>query len=325
MASRRLADILLRGLRPQNQGKTNWVTVGICFLLAVTLWFLVTLNTQVYTTTASYPVKVSNVPQDVQLSNPVPEYLEVGIKGVGIQLLYEKLEVSRDTVYIDFAKYPGHYSASRFPTPINRVMPEGLSTTGASPDSISLQYDRKARKRVPVILKTKVILPETYRYASPITISPDSVDVVGPADQLEKIEYWNTVEKETEPVFEASELSIALDTVRPFQVLQKKISVKVDPKPYTEAEVEITVRLINIRDNRSYVRIEPQKVKIRYLVPMELYSQVDASDFRVVIKAEKLNPRSNFAIPEVTRIPQNVEVVSIEPPKLSYMIIDRPR
>ena len=204
-------------------------------------------------------------------------------------------------------------------------MPEGLSATNASPDSISLQFDRKARKRVPVILRHQITLPNTYRHASPLTFSPDSVDVIGPADQLEKIQSWNTIAGESEAVYQASQLSVALDTVRPFQVLQKNIKVTVDPKPYTEAETEVQVRVVNDRNGRNYIRIEPQSIKIRYLVPMDLYKEVKAEDFRVVVRGSDLNPRSNFAIPEVVKVPRKVEVVSLQPGKLSYMIIERPR
>ncbi|HHG84072.1 MAG TPA: hypothetical protein ENJ82_04920, partial [Bacteroidetes bacterium] len=100
-----LAERILNWLKPVKKPEKNqWVTVSISFILAVTLWFLVTLNTQSFSRYYSIPVKLSNFPEDLQLTREFPSQMRVLAKGVGIDLLYQQFE-SQDTLTINFNNF----------------------------------------------------------------------------------------------------------------------------------------------------------------------------------------------------------------------------
>ena len=75
--------------------------------MAVTLWFLVTLNKQSYIHAVKYPYTIENVPPNVQLLTPSPGYVFVRCQGSGIELLNELLNLNRDTIRINFPKHSG--------------------------------------------------------------------------------------------------------------------------------------------------------------------------------------------------------------------------
>ena len=163
---------------------TQWVTVAISFVLAVTLWVLVTLNSTVYTSYISYPVKLNNLPRGLQLTQEFPQELQVLTEGNGFKILGQLLDSSRDTIEVDFLRNSRkkHVLAAKLLPSIDLILPSGLKAVDAIPDSISLDFVEKVSKRVPVVLHAEILLPKSYRLADPIRPKPDSVLVLGPKE-----------------------------------------------------------------------------------------------------------------------------------------------
>lgn len=297
--------------------------MAISFVLAVTLWFLVTLNTKTFSTYISYPVRLLNVPDQFQLLQPFPQYLQVKTEGLGIKLLNQIITSGKDTIKVDFLRFSG--SETFIPSEnlgvINAALPEGLEALEALPNSISLKYVPKTTRKLPVRLASKIPLPPTYRHVSKIKLKPDSVLVIGPEEVLAKKEFWDTENLDIEPVTRPRQIKVRLDTVdmKPLQLIDKFVTVSVNPEPYTEKEVEVRVQ--SFASISARIRLTPEKVKVKILVPQKEYAQIDSSDFTIEVNLEKINRRSPMVIPEITGVPEKVEIVSIKPDRLKYMII----
>lgn len=296
--------------------------VSISFLLAVTLWFLVTMNSQSYTTTFQVPIKLVNFPDSLQLLGEFPEELEVETRGVGIQLLYQRWE-PEDTIYLDFNQLR---DTRRFVprsnlAQINQVLQPGVSTTRVRPDTISLAYLRKANKRVPVVLDMVLNMPPAYRMTQPLAPDRDSVLVVGPAASLKNIHSWKTVKFVTSPIRDREVLYVPMDTIPPFTVLPKEVPVTVEPRPYTERVLSVAVNKVNLPRN-TLLRLESDSVYLRFLLPMDEYDAINEESFRFEADFQSINKRSDFLIPTLTNLPQSVLVKSFSPRMLRYTIVE---
>lgn len=301
----------------------DWVTVSISLILAVTLWFIVTLNTQTYTTDFQIPVRLVNFPGEFQLLDEFPSHVQLSAEGPGIKLLYEEFD-SPDTLIIDYISLSNkqHFVGHDNLDLIGKVLQDGVTPLMMVPDSISLRKLRKDTKKVPIRLAMTWNLPVSYRLASPPRLSFDSVLVTGPIDSLERIEFWPTAALVSPLATQTSTFIIPMDTMHPFAVMPKDVRVEIRPEPFTEIKVPVPVRATGLpRFTELY--FEPDTVMLSYLVPLAYTDSIDASDFQVEVDYSTVDARSNYVLPRLVRAIPSVEVVGLQPQRVKYLIISK--
>ena len=265
----------------------------------------------------SYPVKVFNIPSQVRLRSDLPSEMEVTVEGSGIDLFGEWISLNRDTIFINFQKHAQNeyfYAASHLPT-LNTALPGGLKALTAQPDTLRLKYEDKSHKIVPVVSRADIQYENSYRPVKPMEIVPDSVLVIGPEEELKQIRFWPTTDFATEE----TNFSIALDTIYPFDVFPKFVRITVEPEPFTEATQYVQVE-IRGNDPDVDLKIVPEKVEIKYLVPMNRYEEVNPSSFTLMADLDKLNLKSPFLLPQLEKQPDFVTISGMEPPYLTYKV-----
>ncbi|MCB9235942.1 MAG: hypothetical protein H6581_30120 [Bacteroidia bacterium] len=298
------------------------MTVTVSFLSAVTLWFLVTLNSREYQARLDYPLKVVYVPEDVMMTSEIPPSVTVTSKGSGTSLLSEYFNFNRDTIRIDFRK---HGSAGSFNyrgnlQVIQEAMPLGVEAIKISPEVIPLAYETRISKKVPVVNALEWTLPETYRLAVPPSFEPDSVKVLGPKNLLKGVKSWKTQSLNLELTPETRIKNIRLDTLAPFKVIPSSVLVTFQPIPYTETDLEIRITRKNVPDNMS-LQLFPETVKVRVSIPFEKFSSLDESDIKLEVDYNRINPRNSFVIPQVRKLPAMAEILFMQPEKVEFLIV----
>lgn len=301
----------------------DWVTVSISLILAVTLWFIVTLNTQSYKTDFQIPVRLTNFPGEYQLLEEFPSHVSVSAEGPGIKLLYEEFDAT-DTLVIDYIAFNNrnHFIGHENLNVIGKLLQDGLQPLAMSPDSISLRKLPKKSKKVPVRLAVTWNLPASFRLASPPRLSVDSVLVTGPSDSLDRITFWPTASVVTQPATKQTNFRIPMDTMEPFAVVPNEIQVEIKPEPFTEIQVPVPVRATGLpRFTELY--FEPDTVVLRYLVPLASSDSIDAEDFQVEVDYSAIDARSQHVLPRLVRSIPGVEVVGLQPQRVKYLIITK--
>lgn len=289
-------------------------------MLAVTLWFLVTLNTQTYSSSIEYPIKLINVPREYLLVSEFPNKVNVQARGPGIELLGEHLD-GKDTIVVDFlTDVRGNYFvAKQHISLFSKVFPSGTRVERVNPDSIAVRYVRKTTKRVPVHLRAPLPLATGLKLTRPAEIEPDSVLVIGPREKLEELTYWPISHVEIDPIEEPGEIFLSLDTLAGMESVQKSVKVKVDPQPYTEDSRVVEIRTWSPQGTR--IRLSPPQVTVHYLVPMSRFEEIRERDFMLVVDSGSIRSHSDFVLPRLELSPEDVQVISIEPRKVKYTLV----
>lgn len=302
----------------------QWVAVSVSFVLAVTLWFLVTLNRQTYTTSFTIPVKLTNFPNDLQLLSEFPTELEVLATGAGIKLFYQGLDPIKDTVAIDFEVFrdKGFFSASKNLRLISTTLKQGVEAVSASPDTISLSFAVKSNKKVPVRIDVEWDLPPSYRVPPKSVVYTDSVLVVGPTDSLALVKECKTVHTKLPYSIEPQVLYIPLDSLGAMQMLPNAIKFAYTPIPYTERLLRLPV-IANGLPLDTQLHFDPDSIEVKLLVPLDKFETVKASGLSVEVDHASLNARSPYVVPRIMHIPQDAELVSFAPMKIHYMVVTR--
>ncbi|MFN8397728.1 MAG: hypothetical protein U0176_24120 [Bacteroidia bacterium] len=302
----------------------QWVAVGVSFVLAVTLWLLVTLNKQSYTTTFDIPVKLTNFPNNLQLLSEFPKELKVVAFGPGIKLFYERLDPARDTVDIDFEVFrdKGYFTARKNLKLISDALKQGLVAVSSDPDTISLAFAVKSNKKVPVRLDIEWDLPPSYRVQPQDLRFTDSVLVVGPTDSLNQVTECKTIHFRLPRSVEPQTVFVPLQGLGPMQMLPNSIKLQYTPRPYTERIMRLPVSVAQTFSDIS-LHFEPDSIELKLLVPLERYEALDQMPPLVEVSVDQLSDRSAFVVPTISKVPEDMEIVGFSPVMVRYIMISK--
>jgi len=159
----------------------NWQAKLLSILLASGLWFYIASGeSKIATFPNKIPLEVRNVPQGLVAISDVES---VTIRVVADYPTWNKLSTSSFKAYVDVADRPtGTYELNV--NAISLVSNVGISS--AEPSKIFVTLENVAKKIVPVTVKLLGKPGEGLASLEP-KITPDEVEIAGPASKVEKI------------------------------------------------------------------------------------------------------------------------------------------
>lgn len=298
--------------------QTRWVRIFFSLLISSVLWYSIKL-VNVYTIQISVPVGYQNIPSNLKLLKPLPHTITARVSGKGHELLLPFLDISIDTSYFDL-KYDfekGYIQTNRFITSLSRNLPGSVRIEQIFPDTIRLVFEKKITKKVPVLLKSILVPIEGYLPIEEPEIEPDSIRVIGTPGELKAINSWYTVKKEIPT--NVSETYIELETNKNVIIQPASIMLKVRSLKFVEGVVtkNVVIRNSSLSEN---IRLLPEQVTIRYLIPFDKFRVLRPDEFTVVLDVKMLDNRSDYVIPIVEQYPEIVHQVRVDPPFLHYVV-----
>ena len=160
---------------------------------ALFLWFYVVTDNR-YEHVIQVPLRLQNQPADWILTYPVPSKIKVLFRGTGKNLL--SLGYRNKWVELDIKKST---RAAKIPITIDMIkgIPSGTGIIPGrivEPDSIDIQFDHFASKKVPIHSNITIDLMDGYVQVGDIQFEPDSLIISGPRVFVQKINEIKTEE-----------------------------------------------------------------------------------------------------------------------------------
>ncbi|MEM6764308.1 MAG: hypothetical protein AAF824_23290 [Bacteroidota bacterium] len=301
--------------------------VAVCssFLLAVILWILVTLS-QTYTAEFIFPIKLTEVPTNIQIETISSPEVVVDLGGTGTDLIFEDIRTQKDSLSVPYTDFDenGHIYALSLQRALRAMVPSQINIQEVRPGDLFLTYNKKVTKKVPLVSLVKVNLRSAFQLENKPVLMPDSVEIIGNSQQLDTIHHWFTAKVETPRLgVEASELTIPIeDTVSRVTVSPKSATLFLQPRRYTEQMIEVPV-LVEGNPKTSYVTLQTNTLKVICLVPLENYKELEDASYVWTIPFDSLDTRVPYLIPDISFLPEYVKVIRVEPFQMSYVITNR--
>jgi len=298
-----------------------------CLALSVLFWLLMNLSKD-YTIIVSYPVEYVNTPQDKVISNLLPSTVDLEIRARGFFLLAYKFREAQ-TVYIDLNDSKPSSQKNYFYLLTNQRM--GKITEQFSsrihilrviPDTIFLNFNKRAVKRVPVKANITLSMDNQYQQSDSIRLIPDYIDVSGAADVIRKIDHVETAPVSLKDI--NASRTVTLDLVNTSGLGDVDYSVKqikalISVKKYTEGSIDLPVEAVNLPAGYS-LKAFPDKVTVKYNVAFDNYEKINALQFRAVIDYKKAEPNSNKLKITLEKFPAEVRSIKLSPEKVEYIL-----
>jgi YbbR domain-containing protein len=290
----------------------------VSILLGFTLWYAVARE-QDAEVSLSIPIELRDLPEGVEVVEESVQQVEVRLRGAAEVL--RRLTPQDVNVGIDLREAePGERLA--YLTVKDVTAPFGARVARVTPTTVRVVLDRTVERPVEVIPRV-VGSPAAGFELAKIDLTPQRIDVVGPASRVEGLEQVTT-----EP--------ITLDGLR--EPYSRMVRVELDPLVRVAREANVTLSL-DVREERGRrelleipvrgvpadrpATLSPDKVKVRLEGPKSAVEALRADDLLAQVELKELGPGRHAVAPSIvisTPEADAIDVISIEPEEVEVHI-----
>ena len=288
----------------------------MALLLALCLWFLVNLSRS-FNLTVNVPLVAGSIPPDKALTQKLPEYLAVSVKGEGWSLI--SFYNNPPSVRLDIND--GEIILLDQVREQMNTLPD-VTITKVQPSYISINLEDNVTLKKEIKPQINLSFKDRYSYLEPPRVSPDSVGVSGAASVLEGIEVIHT--EETELTNVQTDINVPIMLVKPNDLVElgtRQVQYTAKVAEYTEGELRTFVRAVEVPDDKN-VTFSPSIITIKYDVPIQEYTRAqDIIPFTAHVPYQKLRDDSTgYVSPVISKTTDqlHVKLRSYQPKQVSY-------
>lgn len=279
------------------------------------LWLFVNAGERDTEQTMLLPVELRNLPPQLIVVGPRVEFVDVRVSGPRTLLS----QMSSKKISLDLTGMRSGPSSFRVNTELLNL-PRGVKLLRVTPSAISLEVARMVKRVVPVRVEIVGKPPLGY-LTGEVEVSPSTIEVSGPAPQIEKIQFLGT-----EP-FDVSRLTQS--TTRELQLQgpdgdlvsynAEQIRARIDIQ-----EVVITKEFRRIRAavKNTELRVSPALLLIDVSVrgPQRIVEKLNLTNGEVFIDATG-RAAGTVSLPVTVLLPPEVELVAQDPTEIEIKLI----
>lgn len=301
----------------------------VCLLLSCLLWLLITLSDK-YDTDIVFPVTYNGIPKSKVVTNNLPETITARVNAVGFNLLWYKIKGYSEPITFEIPSSKlRELNGNNYTLTNNRLekissqLGDKIKVLHISPDTIYVDFAEKLKRKLRVKSEISLTLEKQYGLMDSIKADPEFVNVVGPKNIVEKMQFAQTEKLTLKDVSEKQQVNIGFakpENSKAVIFSPETVKIIVPVEKYTEGSIEIPVTVRNLPKG-SRLKIIPEKVKVFYQVGLSKYDKVDPSAFSVGFNFKNLTKgRGNKIKVEVLSAPSFVNSVKVEPVSVEYII-----
>lgn len=309
--------------------KSKKLNVFGFFLLLSFLFLVFSKLSKTYTETLTFHIKYENVPEQYSIDSNSDSIINVKVKTYGFNLLPHNFY--RHTIAIDFEKEVQKYEKKyvwdikKGLSKIEAQLGSKIEVLDVQPDSLSFPYEIMYVKRVPVKLDAEISYAPGYDILDSIKISPDSVNVIGPKNKVQKISKIRTakfIQKNTNKSIK-NEVELVIDkSLDNVKLSANKIKLTGTVEKFTEGTFEVPVNIINLPSDIK-INYFPKTIVVAYYVSLDNYKEIKALDFKINCDYnEAITQGRTYFTPELVSKPQLIKSAKMKQSKVEFIIIE---
>lgn len=302
--------------------------VLLCFFISAIFWLLIALSHD-YPTTLIFPVQYVNLPGKKVVMNDLPAKIAVQLKASGFKIMLFGFKAEQDPVQVDVSSSLRtsliHTDVLSLPTQsflldFSRKLGKEITITGFQPDSIVFNFSDLITKKVPVVPAYTATFEKQYDSTGVAFVNPREIDVSGPPSIISELQSVSTESIKLENLKGTVKQKVKLIRNKLLSYNVNEVELTLQVEKFTEGSVEIEIHPVNKTTGYS-LKTFPDKVKVRYLVSLSAYNNVDPSMFDAVVDASEMEKKNLTKLKvQLMTSPSYVRITMIEPEKVDYIL-----
>lgn len=299
--------------------------VFLVFLaISIGFWFMQALQD---TTEVSidYELKIEDVPHNIIFTTDMPGTVTVTYVSRGWAAFYHKFLLNepheltvrfRDINNASASKVT--IDAAQLRRAVAKLQIRDLTYSAASPSKIESYYSKGRRKRVPILLGSRVNTAPG-RYLCNTVLTPDSVDVYAPDRMLDSIRSVLTEDLGRAVMEDTVVRRLAIVAPRGAKVIPDSITAQFNIDIFTDKTLQVPIYCDNVPKNKI-IRLFPLNATITCLVSATHYSDIQPRDFIVVVDYDETKADAKRCKLHISQQPDEVHNLRISPEYVEYVI-----
>lgn len=232
----------------------------LAIALAALLWLTVA-GEHVVERSLRVPLEFRNIPEALEIVGNAPDSVDVRVRGSSAVL--SRLQSGEIVAVLDLGNARAGSRLFHIRNDAVRS-PFGVEVAQVAPATLSLELEKSARRRVPVVPATEGD-PAPGFVVGRVTADPATVEIVGPDSRVRQV-----AEATTEPVSvkdarvrvrDAVTVGVVDPSVRLTQALRAEVTVEIWPAPVERTISDVPVRYRNLTQGLR-ANISPQLVHV---------------------------------------------------------------
>jgi len=299
--------------------------VAFCVFLAISasFWFVSTLN-DTYEMELRVPLQLADVPQNVVITEPLPDSISVTLKDKGFVLLQHRLGGIDRPMRIPFRLYVGkngrgNVSAADIQRQFATRLTASTRIMSVKAKHWDFCFNYGANKRVPIVLDANLSTKPDY-YISSITVTPDTINLYASTKALDSIHAIKTEPLRIDNISQSFSQVVTLQHIYGSKANPEKVRVNVVCEQLTEVQLLVPVTVINAPQGMQ-VKTFPSRVEVRVAVGVKRSENIHVEQFTVVADYNDLTPDSKSKLPiRVGNQPKGVLKATLKANSVDYLL-----
>lgn len=294
--------------------------------LSFSFWLLQTLN-DTYETELSVPIRLSNVPSNVVVTQDLPSELKMVVVDKGTVLINYLLGHSLHPIAIDFDENSDEgesvwFSSASLARRVNAQLYQTTKITSILPDSLGYIYTRGEARQIAIKVAGDFTTQRQY-YISDISCSPDSVLVYAPKAILDTLTAIYTEPIERHNISDSMRIEVGFLPIKGVRISESSCQVAVDVDIYAEKTVEVPITGLNFPSDKL-LRTFPSKVQVTFQIGLNYFKTITSDDFFIGVEYEDLvNSTTGKCRVKLQSLPHFVSYPRISPSEIDFLIEPR--
>ncbi len=294
----------------------------LCSFLA---WFISNLS-DTYESRAYFTLNYRNLPDSLLLGKNSDHLIEAKLRTSGFQFLYYKIFKSRIDIDVSEVEFQnGGYVLSEeiLKRQMDQQLSQNISLLDLDRNRLEVDLYQVDSKKIPIKAKLSLQLEQNYILDGKIKITPDSIEVKGPSNEIDTIKFVETSPIQLNNV--NADFSNEVGLLFPkgldnsiFSIGRVTVSGKVSK--FSEKVFEVPIQVINIPQGYQ-IKTFPDVVTVLCKATIERLKELSASDFEIVADYSQLmGSESSTLFLEIKESPQKVYDVKLESNTVNFVL-----
>lgn len=305
--------------------------IALCICLSFILWSFITFG-DYRQHEFEVPIRFENSLKPDEIYHTKDSVVEVKVNATGFYFLFKNgFKARRETLDFDVndlplnrAKGEIRLSSNFLKAPIAKLLDMEDAKISLLPDTIYLKWQKKFSKQVPIVNRAKFDTKPSFRIEKEPEFLLKQIRIEGEKHILDKID---TIYTKTLSLSNINKTHIALI---PLEINQQhqgvyfqttNIPVKIKIEQVTERVVEVPIK-IEKKGLEENVKVFPSTVSVKIRLPIKDFKKVVPEDFSFYVVCDKDMQNYKKLPVRYANIPENVEILEINPRRLNYIILN---
>jgi YbbR domain-containing protein len=202
---------------------------------------------------------------------------------------------------------------------ITDQLKDEIKISNINPEILTIVLDSLITKTVPVELDINLEFEPRFNLKSPVSTTPDEVEITGPAILLDKISVLKTKVNIINKL--QASVSQEIELIHPDKttISPEKVNLFIDVEEYTEKEIRIPIEILN-KPEKARITLFPSELKVVFNVGLSRFENIKPSDFRASIDCDSIVKDLNNLTINLYKKPDFIQNLRFVPEKVEFLI-----